>query len=219
MNIAKDGYWNEIWGVPEDVEVPDYFDEDAVPQCEGQSAVVTDNNDPRGMGRVRVQFAWQKNSNRKSPWIRMIQPHGGAGKGFHFLPEVGEEVMVSFEGGNAEKPFVLGSHYNGNEKSGYTTENNDLKVIKTRSGHYLEFEELKNITLADAKGNKFHIDSEGSNINITALETINIKCKNFNLDVAENIKTKAGQDIETGAGKDIKPRQGKTLRKIAVAGR
>ncbi|MEC3874209.1 phage baseplate assembly protein V [Chryseobacterium sp. T9W2-O] len=34
------------------------------------------------------------------------------GKGFHFIPEIGEEVLVGFEGGNAEKPFIMGTHYN-----------------------------------------------------------------------------------------------------------
>ena len=193
MNIAKDGYWNEIWGVPEDVEVPDYFDEDAVPQCEEQSAVVTDNNDPRGMGRVRVQFAWQKNSNRKSPWIRLVQPHGGAGKGFHFLPEIGEEVMVSFEGGNAEKPFVLGAHYNGKEKSGYTTENNDLKVIETRSG-------IK-IIINDAEGSLYIEDAGGSTYKMDGNGDIDVKApKDIKINVGENMNINAGSNLILNSG-------------------
>ncbi|NRS88578.1 hypothetical protein HNQ02_001492 [Flavobacterium sp. 7E] len=51
--------------------------------------------------------------------MRMIQPHSGAGKGFYFIPEIGEEVLVGFEGNNAQNPYVLGSQYNGSESSGY----------------------------------------------------------------------------------------------------
>lgn len=187
-----------------DAIVPLYYDENAFPNCEEQYARIMDNNDPIGSGRVRVQFAWQKEKNTITPWLRLIQPHSGANKGFSFIPEIGEEVLVGFESMNAETPFILGTQYNGAETSGYHTSGNDFKVIKTRSGHHLTFEELKNITLADAKGNKFHIDSEGSNINIIALETINIKCKNFNIDVEENMKTQVGKNINTNAGKDIK---------------
>ncbi len=55
-------------------------------------------------------------------------------KVFHFIPEIGEEVLVSHESQNAEKPFVMGTHYNGSEKSSYHTSGNDKKVIHTRSG-------------------------------------------------------------------------------------
>jgi phage baseplate assembly protein gpV len=130
----------------------------------------------------------------------------------HVVPEIGEEVIVSFENGNAEKPVSLGAVFNGKEKSGYHTKDNSFKVLKTAGGHYLEFEEFKNITLADVKGNMFHIDSEGSSINITALETINIKCKNFNLEAEETIQTRAGKDINTRAEENITQDSGnKTL--------
>lgn len=61
---------------------------------------------------------WQEDKGQKTPWIRLIQPHSGSGKGFHFIPEIGEEVLVSHESQNAEKPFVMGTHYNGSETSG-----------------------------------------------------------------------------------------------------
>ena len=89
-------YYNEFTGIP-DLFNPPYQDNEAVPLGETQSARVVDNNDPLGAGRIRVQFPWQMAKNQKTPWIRMIQPHSGAGKGFHFIPEIGEEVLVGFE--------------------------------------------------------------------------------------------------------------------------
>ena len=72
--------------------------------------------------------------NEMTPWIRVVQPYTGGGKGFYFVPEIGEEVMIDFEGGNAERPFVLGAHYNGEAKSGYHNADNRVKAIHTKSG-------------------------------------------------------------------------------------
>ena len=101
------------------------------------------NNDPVGIGRIRVQFPWQEEKNQMTPWIRLIQPHSGAGKGFYFIPEIGEEVLVGFEGRNAEKPFVMGAHYNGSEISSYHTAGNDMKVIHARKGNRNYFKRWK----------------------------------------------------------------------------
>jgi type VI secretion system secreted protein VgrG len=133
------------------------------------------------------------------------------------LPEIGEEVLVGFENDNAEKPFVLGAMFNGQGKSGYGGEGNNFKAIRTRSGHYLEFEELKNIYLSDVKGNMFHIDSTGSNINITALETITLNAKNINLNASESITHSAGANIVSSAGKDISDTAGAMMNQVANA--
>jgi type VI secretion system secreted protein VgrG len=80
-----------------------------------------------------VSFYWA-GGNIKSDWMRLIQPHAGAGKGFYFVPEICEEVLVGFEGGNAERPYILGTNYNGSESSGYADASNNVKAIHTRSG-------------------------------------------------------------------------------------
>ena len=65
---------------------------------------------------------------QNTPWIRVVTPHGGGDKGFHFIPEIGEEVLIGFEGGNAERPYMLGSLYNGTAAaSSFRSRNNDLK--------------------------------------------------------------------------------------------
>ena len=105
-------YYNEFIAIP-DVYIAYYYDEEALPRAEQQIARVVDNNDPKGLGRVRVQFIWQEKYQAQTPWIRVVQPHAGADKGFYFIPEIGEEVLVDFEDQNAERPFVVGSNYNG----------------------------------------------------------------------------------------------------------
>ncbi|OED46944.1 hypothetical protein AB832_00730 [Flavobacteriaceae bacterium (ex Bugula neritina AB1)] len=60
------------------------------PKSDIQVATVIENNDPDGLSRVKVQFPWQKHLGSTTPWIRMMLPHAGVDKGFHFIPEIGE---------------------------------------------------------------------------------------------------------------------------------
>jgi len=188
-------YYNEFIGIPDLFNAP-YQDNEALPLGEEQPARIVDNNDPMGMGRVRVQFPWQENKGQKTPWIRLIQPHSGAGKGFHFIPEIGEEVLVGFESQNAEKPFVIGTHYNGRETSTYHTSGNDKKVIHTRSG--------TKIILNDAEGSVFIEDPSGNTYLMDGAGNINVNApKNMSFTAGENISMTAGRNIQSKAGNNI----------------
>ena len=180
-------YENEFVAIP-DVYIAYYYDREALPRAEQQIARVTDNNDPKGLGRVRVQFIWQVAKKLQTPWIRVVQPHAGGGKGFYFIPEIGEEVLVDFEDQNAERPFVVGSHYNGKEYSPFHNTNNDIKAIQTRSGHKLIFTEDESILLSDKNGNTLRFDTQGKNIEISAPESISLCAgKDLNLSAGNNL--------------------------------
>ena len=164
-----------------------------LPLGETQPARVMDNNDPLKIGRVRAQFPWQEEKNQKTPWIRLIQPHSGAGKGFYFIPEIGEEVLVGFESQNAEKPFVMGTHYNGSETSSYHTSENDKKVIHTRSGTKIILNDAEgSIFIEDPSGNTYLMDGNG-NINVNAP-------KNMTFTVGENLNINVGMNMTTSVG-------------------
>ena len=195
-------YYNSFEGIPM-MRTPADFDENAFPHSEQQPAIVKDNNDPLGMGRIRVQFLWQAKRNEMTPWIRVVQPYTGGGKGFYFIPEVGEEVLVDFEGGNAERPFVIGAHYNGEAKSGYHNADNRVKAIHTKSGHKLIFTEDESILLTDKNGNVIKLDTQGKNIEISAPETINITANNLNINIKKKVKISAGTDIDITAENNI----------------
>uniref|UniRef100_UPI0040475803 type VI secretion system Vgr family protein n=2 Tax=Flavobacterium sp. TaxID=239 RepID=UPI0040475803 len=186
-------YHNTFQAVPDTVLAPPYGNVHNHPTADTQPAVVTDNNDPSGLGRVQVKFAWQDGN---SPWIRMINPHAGGGKGMYFIPEIGEEVLVAFESGNAEKPFVLGSMYNGSASSAYATSGNDKKVIQTRSGCKIIIDDaVGSIFLEDPSGNSVLLDGNG-NINLNAP-------KNFSLTTGENVSIAAGKNISISAGENM----------------
>lgn len=189
-------YYNEFVGIPDLFNAAPYIDTEAVPKGEEQPARVVDNNDPMGMGRIKVQFPWQEEKGQKTPWIRLIQPHSGAGKGFHFIPEIGEEVLIGHESQNAEKPFVMGTHYNGSETSSYHTSGNDKKVIHTRSGTKIILNDAEgSVFIEDPSGNTYLMDGQG-NINVNAP-------KNFTVNAGENITMTAGMNITASAGMNI----------------
>jgi len=168
------------------------------PNSEIQIATVVENNDPDGLGRVRVQFPWQKPLGEKTPWLRQMTPHAGSDKGFHFIPENGEEVVLNFEGGNAERPFIIGSLYIGTAKPGsWKTADNNIKAIRTRSGHTIELNDTKKgefITIEDTNGNTIKLDTVGKTITIDAPEHIFLNSKNISLKATENINLESGEN-------------------------
>ncbi|WP_329036544.1 VgrG-related protein [Streptomyces sp. NBC_01725] len=86
-------------------------------RCAGLvSGTVTDTQDPEGSGRVKVRFPWLSDEYA-SDWARTAQS-GGTGGGEAFIPEVGDEVLVGFEHGHLDRPFVLAGLYNGQDRPG-----------------------------------------------------------------------------------------------------
>lgn len=168
-----EGYYNRLVGIPMDNTVPNYMDEDAIPECEDQSAVVMDNNDPEGMSRIRVQFPWQKPFGGMTPWIRSITPYAGGGKGMHVVPEIGEEVIVSFENGNAEKPVSLGAMFNGQGKSGHGGAGNYVKGLQTPTGNKIQFnDEEGSALLTDNGGVNMKFDGNGNAVTAAQNSTL-----------------------------------------------
>jgi len=194
-------YTCEFKAIPADVSAPHYTNVEAFAKAETQPATVIDNNDPEGMGRVRVKFNWGNGIN-KSDWIRMIQPHSGADKGFYFIPEIDEEVLVGFEGANIQRPFVMGTEYNGQAKSGYATQNNDLKVIQTRSGNrIISDDETGDVTIESQKGQTIAVIHGDGNIRFKAPKNIEFEAgEDFIVNAGNDIIAKAGNNIEESAG-------------------
>ncbi|KAF2336831.1 type VI secretion system Vgr family protein [Flavobacterium daemonense] len=197
-------YTCEFKAIPADVSAPHYTDTKAFARAETQPATIKDNNDPEGLGRVRIEFFWG-NDGRTTDWIRMIQPHGGAGKGVYFIPEIGEEVLVGFEGANVQCPYVMGTHYNGKESSGYATEKNDMKVIQTRSGNrIISNDATGDVTIESKKGQTIAVIHGDGNIRFKAP-------KNIELEAGEDIIMNAGRDIKADAKENIEIEAGNNI--------
>jgi hypothetical protein len=174
-----------------------------IPKAESQIATVVANADPEGQGRVQVRFDWQ--TNDMTHYVRVMSPDAGGtdqitqNRGYVAVPEVGDQVMVNFVHSHPDRPFVMGGMFHGGVGLGGGVDNR-VKSIQTRSGHRIVFTEDESIIITDKSGNEIHLDTTGSNINITAPETININAKNINITAIENITSNAGMNITEGAG-------------------
>ena len=76
--------------------------------------IVSNNQDPKNLGRVRMKFPWLSDDH-ESDWSRMASPMAGGGRGAYFLPEVEDEVLVAFEHGDVRCPYVVGGMWNGQD--------------------------------------------------------------------------------------------------------
>ena len=120
--------------------------------------VVSNNQDDEGYGRVKITFPWLTD-DEESKWARIASLMAGDKRGAYFLPEVGDEVLVAFEHGDINRPYILGALWNGVDKPPATNEDgkNNLRFIQSRSGH--------KITLDDTEGSEKIeiIDKDGKN--------------------------------------------------------
>ena len=220
-------YSNSFTAVPVISKYPPYARSDVFPFSSAQRAVVMDNKDEDKLGRIRVQFLWQKEHDpdkMMTPWIRIAQPYGGDGKGFYFIPELEEEVMVDFENGNAEKPYVVGTLWHNNQRPRTKMDQkyfdkNDIKYIRTRNGLTIGFaddhetgggeitildsNDRVNVITLSVDNKKITITSEG-NIELTAKENIIIKAdKNVTINAGGDLTEEAGSNIKAKADSNI----------------
>ncbi|SHG82612.1 contractile injection system protein, VgrG/Pvc8 family [Flavobacterium johnsoniae] len=168
-------------------------DPDLVPFCRSQTAIVTGNADPDGLSGIQVQMPWQEAKGETTPYIPFVQKYGGDARGSHTLPEIGDTVFVDFQGNNAELPIAMGTITSRKEKSGFSTPNNDLKVMKTRSGITSIMNDADgSVSIEDPSGNKYFMDGNGNT-------TVDAP-KNLTLNAGENISINAGQNMDVNIG-------------------
>lgn len=191
------------------------LDRDAVPSARVFGVVVgivTNNQDPNGMGRVKVRLPWLSDSE-ETFWARIAVPMAGGDRGTWFLPEVDDEVLVAFEQGDVRFPYVLGALWNG--KDAPPADNgdgkNNLRLIKSRSGHVIKLNDedgKETIEILDKDGkNTIVIDSAKGTITITADKDITLSAPQGTITLdAQKVETKSSGDtkIESGAGMDVK---------------
>ena len=116
--------------------------------AKAQRAIITHNQDPLKMNRVRVRYPWQgktesaddlKASEDSTPWIRIALPMASNGSGFNFLPEVGDEAIINYENGNIEKPYVEGMLYSSGQTVPFSHKRNNARVLSSVNGHCIIF--------------------------------------------------------------------------------
>ena len=174
--------------------------------------VITNNEDPDLMGRVKVKFPWLSDAD-ESHWARIAAPMAGKERGVYFLPEVDDEVLVAFEHGDVRFPYILGSLWNGKEAPPAKNEDgkNSIRVIKSRSGHVIRLNDedgKEKIEIIDkSEKNSIIFDTAENTITITTDKDITLSASQgaIKLDAQKiEIKSSADTKIEAGAGMDVK---------------
>lgn len=186
------------------------------------TGIVTSNSDPEKLGRVQVKYPWLPSSGGgvlSSGWARLAVPGGGNGRGFLSIPEVNDEVLISFENGDTGSPYVIGVLYNSKDKPPQTDGNLvDLaskkvnqRVIVSRSGHSIVLDDTtgkEKITVIDkTKKNKIIIDSTKNEMTIESAGKLTVKSTgDMMLDSTGklDIKSKGALSIASEAGMDLK---------------
>jgi uncharacterized protein involved in type VI secretion and phage assembly len=166
-------------------------------------AVVTNNTDPDGLGRVKLQFPWLSDDN-ESDWARITYFMAGGQRGGFFLPEVGDEVLVAFEHGDINSPYVIGTLWNGTDKPPEDNKNgkNNIRKIRSRSGHELVFddnaeEKKEKVQIKTNAGHTFLLDDTSAKEKVETLTKAGHKLTLDDASGKENvtIQSKAGHKV------------------------
>lgn len=167
-------------------------------------AIVTNNRDPKKLGRVKVRFPWLSDRD-ESAWARVVTPMAGKERGIYFLPEVDDEVLVAFEHGRVEFPYVLGALWNGKDTPPVQGDSrNNIRQIKSRSGHVIRLDDTngqEKIEVIDkSEENKIIIETSGNKITIAAQGDIAIQSTGGNLTLSgNNVEIKANATLKVSA--------------------
>jgi len=159
-------------------------------------ALVTDLRDPDNQGRVKVKLPWLPDSDGAACelWARLATLMGGNNRGSWFVPDVDDEVLVAFEGGDLRHPFVIGGLWNGQDAPPTTMDGagqNNKKVLRSRNGVQVTLDDSngqeqmiletpggQKVTLKDGPGAVLIEDSNGNSVKLeTAGITINASAK------------------------------------------
>jgi uncharacterized protein involved in type VI secretion and phage assembly len=182
--------------------------------------IVTNNQDPEGLGRVKVRFP-ARAGECESYWARIATMMAGKGRGSLFIPEVEDEVLVVFEQNNINHPYIIGCLWNGADPPPTSNKdgNNNIRMIQSRSGHKIVFNDdakkkkekieiqtkaghrivlddsagAEKIEITDKTGkNSIVIDSVKNEISIESGLTLKIKSQMIEIDAGQTLTIKAG---------------------------
>ena len=148
-------------------------------------AIVTNNNDPDKQGRIKVKYPWLDN-NLESHWTRVAAIGAGNGRGVVWMPEINDEVLVAFEHGDFNRPYIVGTLWNGKDKlpaewndGGVQGGKVEIRMLKSRVGHVIKLVDGPSdqyIEIVDAKqGTTIRLDASTQKLSIESKDEISIK--------------------------------------------
>jgi len=170
---------------------------------------VTDNQDPEGLGRIRVKLEMHT-QDQQSFWARVATPMAGPEIGAYFLPEIEDEVLVGFVAEDSAHPVILGSVWNDARRPPETNDGkNDRRLIRSRSNHELRFDDgdANEIELTMRDGSRLYLadgqalieDRQGNkveikdgNVTVEATRKLTLKAPNIAIEASAQLELRAG---------------------------
>ncbi len=177
-------------------------------------AIVTDTDDPAGLGRVKVSFPWMA-EEAESAWCRLVAPGAGPDAGFLSIPQVGDEVLVSFAHGDFGLPYILGGLWNGQNPippevaHAASGEKPKVRTWHSCSGHQITFYDNSDnkIELLSAKGHQIVLDDQNQKIKVTTKGGQKILLE----DQGNKITIESSGEIEIKSTSNLKLKAGANL--------
>jgi len=174
--------------------------------------IVTDNKDPSKLGRVKLKVPILSDQDTTF-WCPIIMLGASKNRGWFFIPEKDDEVLVMFEHGDVNRPLVVGALWNGKDKPPDKNPGcNPRRVIKSRLGSKITFDDEKKLLIIEdgVQKGKITLDAENNKITIEALEgdvcfqspkdDMTIVAKSLEMTATENVEIHAGDAMQWGAG-------------------
>jgi phage baseplate assembly protein V len=179
--------------------------------------MVTDNDDPDKLGRVKVRYPWM-DDQQASDWIHVASAFAGDQRGLFFVPQADDQVLVAFAYGRVDRGYVIGSLWSKQDKP--PSDGARAKcTIKTRSGHAITLDDTdgselisivdksgKNKITLDAANNKIAIESGGDfsikaqgKLTIEASDDVSIKGANVTVEASNKLAAKGTQMALNGS--------------------
>jgi uncharacterized protein involved in type VI secretion and phage assembly len=172
------------------------------------TAVVTSNDDPDKLGRIKVRLPWAGDDD-ESPWARLAAPMGGKERGWYSLPEVEDEVLVAFEHGDPRFPYVLGALWSSESAPPLANEGgtNDVRVLRSRSGHVIRLDDKdgeEKIEIADgSEKNRIVISTKDNSVTIESAGDVTVAATDGKL----VLTGKGGVEIVSEGGLKVTSKQ------------
>lgn len=191
-----------------------------------QSALVTG---PKGeeiytdkQGRIKVAFHWDRDSEKPGEkatcWLRVMQSFAGPGFGAHFTPRIGQEVVVAFENGNPDRPFVLGALYHAEHKPPYASNAGTRSGFRTRSTKGGQVDNCNELYFEDAKGKEeLFIQAERDFKGFIKRNETRAVGEDQIVKVGRDRKEHVGRNETVSVGNEFVIKAGKTI-KLTVGG-
>ncbi|UFH59982.1 phage baseplate assembly protein V [Sulfurovum mangrovi] len=183
------------------------------------TAIVTNNNDPDNLGRIKVQYPWGDETN-ESYWARVSAQMTGDGYGSYFIPEVEDEVLVAFINGDVTSPIIIGSLWNQSDRPPRSNSDgtNSIRELRSRCGHRVTFDDNSEnasekmeivssaghkitlddkagsemITIEDKSGNRVEMDAVKNRIAISSTMEISIDAAKITINASGELVLKGG---------------------------